>query len=193
MRIGVFGGMFDPPHLGHLILAELACEQLKLDSIIFIPTGTHPLKNASLYSSPAHRLAMTKLAIEANPKFVLSDREIIKSENSFTVDTLEAIATEHSDSKLYLLLGMDNIAIFDQWHKTDRILELSTIAVYDRLAEKTVSIPEELSNKITRIHSPLIGISSTMVRERVKNNLSIQYFTPDAVREYIFEHHLYMG
>ena len=191
MRIGIFGGMFDPPHLGHLILAELACEQLELDSIIFIPTGTHPLKNDSLYSSSAHRLQMTKLAIEANSKFVLSDREVATSKTSYTVDTLEAIATENPNGQLFLLLGMDNIAIFDQWHQTDRILELSTIAVYDRPSDKAVNIPEKLSSKITRLKTPFIDISSTVIRERVKKHLSIQYFTPDAVREYILEHQLY--
>lgn len=185
--------MFDPPHLGHLILAELACEQLELDSIIFIPTGTHPLKNDSLYSSSAHRLQMTKLAIEANSKFVLSDREVATSEISYTVDTLEAIATENPNSQLFLLLGMDNIAIFDQWHRTDRILELSTIAVYHRPSDSPVNIPEKLSSKITRLKTPLIDISSTVIRERVKKHLSIQYFTPDTVREYILEHQLYIN
>ncbi len=193
MCIGIFGGMFDPPHLGHLILAELACEQLELDSIIFIPTGTHPLKNDSLYSSSAHRLQMTKLAIEANSKFVLSDREVATSEISYTVDTLEAIATENPNSQLFLLLGMDNIAIFDQWHRTDRILELSTIAVYHRPSDSPVNIPEKLSSKITRLKTPLIDISSTVIRERVKKHLSIQYFTPDTVREYILEHQLYIN
>lgn len=191
MRIGIFGGMFDPPHLGHLILAELACEQLELDLIVFIPTGNHPLKNDSLHSSPAHRLQMTMLAIEANSRFVLSDREITNSKTSYTVDTLEAIVAENPDSQLFLLLGMDNIAIFDQWHRTERILELSTIAVYDRLSDKPANIPKKLSDKIIRIKTPLIDISSTVIRERVKNHLSIQYFTPDAVRAYILEHHLY--
>ncbi len=185
--------MFDPPHLGHLILAELACEQLELDSIVFIPTGTHPLKNDSLHSSPAHRLQMTKLAIERNSKFILSDREIATSETSYTVNTLEAIAKENPDSQLFLLLGIDNIAIFDQWHRTDRILELSTIAVYDRPSDKPVNILEILSSKLVRLKTPLIEISSTIIRERVKNHLSIKYFTPDVVREYILEHQLYAG
>ena len=191
MRIGIFGGMFDPPHLGHLVLAEFALDELQLDQIIFIPTGTHALKNNTLHSSGIDRLQMTKLATQGNPRFSVSDIEVSQNNISYTSDTLQALKKQSPDRELFLLVGADNIAIFDQWHNTEKILELATIAVYGRNAKTKLVILESLQKRLIFLSSPLIEISSTNIRERVSAHKSITYLTTQSVQEYIRTHNLY--
>ena len=189
MRLAIFGGMFDPPHLGHITLAGVTVEQLEVDTMLFIPTGDHPLKQLAGHSQARHRYEMTKLAVKDNPVFEVSGIEIIREGPSYTVDTLEEIQRLYSPEKLYLCIGADNAAIFDRWHDPNRILELSTVVVWRRPGE---SIPDSpLIGRMQLLDTPLMNISSTEIRNLVREGKSIKDRVPPAVEDYILTHNLY--
>ncbi len=133
MRIGVFGGTFDPPHVGHLLVASDAREALKLDRLIFVPTGAQPFKvDRPPVASGQDRVEMLRLAVADDANYVVDDAEINRKGLSFTVDTLEHLAGRHAGSQLFFLLGQDSLAGFPQWRNPERILELATLAVVTR-------------------------------------------------------------
>ena len=191
-RLGIFGGQFDPPHIGHLIEAEFAAEELGLDKLLFIPTGEHPLKSHPGMTSAKDRYEMTKLAIENNPLFELSDIEIKREGKSFTIDTINQIKKIFSPKELYLLVGIDNAEIFSKWHRIDEILDSCKVVVLSRMMTDEFVLNPALLEKTTILDSPIIEISSTEIRELVAEGNSIRYLVPDTVREYIDGHKLYM-
>jgi nicotinate-nucleotide adenylyltransferase len=183
----LLGGTFDPPHLGHLFLAECARAQFARGaagpSVLFLPAGD-PYRKAARVVSPAHhRLAMTRLAIESNPHFALDDREIRRAGPSYTVDTLDELHAEGRNN-LILILGSDAIADMPNWKQPERIPELATIAI----AAKDSGLRTQDSELIAM---PLLPISSTLIRQRVLAGEPIRYLVPESVESYIREHHLY--
>src|SRR4051812_7369722 len=133
VRIGVFGGTFDPPHVGHLLLAADARDALKLDRLIFVPAGAQPFKvETPAVASPRDRLEMVRLAVADDANYTVEDAEINRKGLSYTVDTLELLSEKYAGGKLFLLLGEDALASFDQWRAPDRIRELATLAVMRR-------------------------------------------------------------
>jgi nicotinate-nucleotide adenylyltransferase len=202
MRIGVLGGTFDPPHLGHLVLAQEALQALDLSKVVFVPAG-EPWRKAGRELSPrADRLAMARLAVEDNGALVVSTAEVERPGPSYTAETLAELREQSaSETELFLIMGADSLADFPHWHEPQRILQLARLAVAERpplddegLAE---SIPEELAGtlreRVVWVKMPLIAISASEVRERVRQRLSIRYWVPQAVEEYIHSHGLYAG
>jgi nicotinate-nucleotide adenylyltransferase len=190
MRLGVFGGTFDPPHLGHLVVAEYARESLRLDTIIFIPAGKNPLKESHTQSSADDRLAMTRLAIAGNPAFELSEIELHRTGPSYTIDTIRELRATRTLDELVLIVGHDNLEQFPRWHNVEALVRECRVVVCKRTTEGE-PIDERLREAVEELDSPIIELSSTMLRERVARGERIRYMVPDAVIEYIDAHALY--
>ena len=217
MRLGILGGTFDPPHVGHLLAASDAFEALELDRLLFIPAAQQPLKahlpngpiGTRLERAPApDRLEMVRLAIASDPRFELSAIEIERGGLSYTIDTLRELAERSPGDLRFLLVGADVLGTFAQWRQPERILELATLAIFTRAAGDNVDGGGQSSwNQLcaewqkTRgkapSHAPVffesrrIDVSSTEVRSRFAAGLSIHGFVPDAVAAYIAERGLY--
>lgn len=190
-KLGIFGGTFDPPHLGHLIEAEFAAEELGLDKLLFIPTGEHPLKSYSGMASVQDRYEMTRLAIAGNPLFEISDIEIKREGKSYTINTIEQVKKNYAPTELFLLVGIDNVEIFSQWHRIDEILDSCKVVVLSRLINDDYVLSPSVLEKITILDSPIIEISSTEIRELTADGNSTRYLVAESVREYIAEKKLY--
>jgi nicotinate-nucleotide adenylyltransferase len=188
VRLGLSGGSFDPPHHGHLLPVIDAAEQLGLDGVRFVPAATQPLKVGRASASPADRLAMTKRLVQGIPGFTVDPAEIDRPGLSFTVDTLAGVAADVPGAELFLLLGADAYALFDQWRDPARVRALATIVVLVR--GDGTSPPRELPG-VQVLQSRRVDISSTELRARMRDGRTIRGFVPDAVAEYIVEHRLY--
>jgi nicotinate-nucleotide adenylyltransferase len=210
IKIGIFGGSFNPPHFGHLILAERTREILKLDKIIFVPAYIPPHKKRIHIVDPVHRLKMLKLAIEGNEHFGISDIEIKRGGTSFTYDTLLHLTEKHRNAKLYLIIGMDNYYDFNHWKNYNQIFDLCQVVVMKRVfnhcegsgkhqmlrgMHPKSSDPNNGDNidkeKFVFLGTPLLDISSTETRKRVKTQKPIDYFVPEKVKKYIEKNSLY--
>jgi nicotinate-nucleotide adenylyltransferase len=190
-RCGLFGGTFDPVHSGHLLLAERAREELDLDTVLFVPANVSPHKvDGREISSGVVRVEMLERAIDGNQHFILSQIELDRRGLSYTRDTMEKLAAEHSGTDFTLLMGSDNARDFRSWRDPSRILELASIAVWERPGE--YFWPEIYPDHIARkIPAPLVEISSTEIRNRTAAGRSIRYMTPDVVVDFIRENGLY--
>lgn len=187
VRIGVFGGTFDPPHVGHLILAADAIESLRLDRLIFVPAATQPFKAEAPAMAPGpDRLEMLRLAIADDSRYAVADTEIRRKGLSYTVDTLEEIARSNAGSELFLLLGEDTLAGFDGWKRPDRIRELATLAVMQRAGADEVRARGAIAISTRRV-----DVSSTEIRERLATGKSIRGFVAEPVERFIAARGLY--
>jgi nicotinate-nucleotide adenylyltransferase len=191
MRIGVFGGTFDPPHVGHLLLASDARDALRLDRVVFVPAWTQPLKvRTPPVASPPDRLEMVRLAIVGEAKYAVDDTEIERKGLSFTVDTLEQLSGKNPGAELFLLLGEDALAGLEQWRNPGRIRELATLAVMRRSGpEGSPATP--IAAGITTISPRRVDVSSTEIRDRLRVGLSIKGFVPESVKRFIEVRGLY--
>ncbi|HMI56303.1 MAG TPA: nicotinate-nucleotide adenylyltransferase [Gemmatimonadaceae bacterium] len=191
MRIGVFGGTFDPPHVGHLLLASDAREALRLDRLIFVPAGTQPFKLATPAVATAQdRLEMLRLAVADDASYTVDDAEIGRKGLSYTVDTLEQLSGRYAGAHLFLLLGQDTLASFEQWKNPERIRELATLAVMRR-ADGNGSRAEIASDGVITVSTRRIDVSSTEIRERLRTNKSVKGFVPESVERFIEARGLY--
>jgi nicotinate-nucleotide adenylyltransferase len=188
VRLGIYGGSFDPPHLGHLLPVLDAAEQLGLDGVRFVPAAIQPLKVGRASASPADRLAMTERLVEGIPGFTVDPAEIDRPGLSYSVDTLAGVAADVPGAELFLLLGADAYALFDQWRDPDRVRALATIVVMVRGDGTT---PPRERPGVRVLQSRRVDISSTELRARVRDGRTIRGFVPDAVADYIAEHRLY--
>ena len=188
MRLGVYGGSFDPPHLGHLLPVIDAAEQLELDGVRYVPAATQPLKVGRASASPADRLAMTERLVRGIPGFTVDPAEIDRPGLSYTVDTLAKVAAELPGAELFLLLGADAYALFDQWREPARIRALATIVV---MVRSDSVLPSSVGPEVQVLQSRRVDVSSTELRARVRDGRTIRGFVPDAVADYIAEHRLY--
>lgn len=200
MRIGIFGGSFDPVHLGHLLIAETALETLSLDQIRWIPADRSPLKPDGPVASAADRLQMLRLAIAGAERHWVDDRELRRGQISYTVDTLQELRAEFPEASLFLILGSDSIASWPRWHAPDRIHRWATLAVVRRGGEppidfsplEGIATPEQIdAAKRHVIPMPLIELSSSDLRDRIAGGRGIRFRTPRAVEAYIAERPLY--
>ncbi|MEX1275126.1 MAG: nicotinate-nucleotide adenylyltransferase [Bacteroidota bacterium] len=189
-RIGVFGGSFDPPHIGHCVIAATAAEQLRLDKVIFVPAYIPPHKKHRSTSTARHRLAMTRLALRGDERFACSDLEVRRKGVSYTVDTLRSMKQRYSDAELFLIIGGDSLAMFPSWREPENIVRLARLAVYVR-----PDFPSKIKWKgfkhIDHVVGPLLEISSSTIRGMVARGKSARYFVPDSVDRYIRSHKLY--
>lgn len=191
-KLGVFGGSFDPVHLGHLLLAESAWEELGLERLIFVPTQRSPWKSGS-GASPEERWEMISLAVRERPGFDVSRLELDRNPPSYTIDTLEALQTDYPNHQLWLIIGADSIGDFPLWHRSQDILEIARVAVGQRPGQQ-LEIPGGLERQKDRfqvLKGPCCDISSTEIRERLLQNRSIHFRVPPAVEGYIREKGLF--
>lgn len=186
MKVGVFGGSFDPVHLGHLVAAEHAAERLGLDQVRFVPAGQHPLKTEH-HATAEQRLAMVELAIRDNPRFRLDPREARRPGASYTVDTLRALHAESAGDALFLLIGADAARELPAWRDVEGIAAVAAIVL---LTRPGVAAPAH--RLVARaVEVPGIDVSATAIREAVRCGASIRYLVPQAVEDYIRAHGLY--
>jgi nicotinate-nucleotide adenylyltransferase len=196
-RLGVFGGTFDPIHLAHLVLAEQAREQLRLDQVLFMPAFIPPHKMGRTLSPPKVRFEMAELAVAGHPNFEVGDLELRRTGPSYTVDTLRTLREQHPSAELFLLLGGDSLADFPTWREPREILSLAKLGVMKREGspppEQPTGWEAELAERVTFIEAPLLAISGTDLRRRVSEGRSIRYFVPAAVEAFINANKLYQG
>jgi nicotinate-nucleotide adenylyltransferase len=198
VRIGILGGTFNPPHLGHLICAQEAYLQLRLDRVMLIPARIPPHKPVDDEPGAEHRLELCRRAITGDVRFSVSSLEMARAGPSYTVDTLEELRSQAPESELFLILGGDVAAGLPQWREPERVLSLATIAVAKRRGTPRDLVDQALRSvnggeRAEFFRMPRIGISSTMVRRRSRAGEPIKYIVPDAVASYIAEHGLYGG
>lgn len=199
MRLGILGGTFNPPHLGHLVCAQEAYLQLGLDRVLLIPAATPPHKPVEAEPGIAHRLEMCRLAIAGDERrFEVSDLEAHREGPSFTVDTLEALRANQPESELFLIVGGDVALGLESWREPERVLALATLAVVQRVGTTRAAVADVLdriagSERARFLDMPAIEISSTWLRRRAREGEPTRYLVPDAVRNYIDRHRLYGG
>jgi nicotinate-nucleotide adenylyltransferase len=196
MRLGILGGTFNPPHLGHLVAAQEAYRELELDQVMLIPAGIPPHKPVEAEPGSQHRLELCRRAIGDDERFRVSDLELRRDGPSYTVDTLNSLSTQAPTNELFLILGGDIAAGLPKWHEPERVLELATVAVAKRPGTAKEAVTKALAGlkggeRARFFEMPSIGISSTMLRRRVQAGQPIRYFVPDGVVDYIETHGLY--
>jgi len=202
MRLGIYGGTFDPVHYGHLLLAECCRESCRLDQVWFVPAATPPHKLERSLAPGAQRAEMLELAVGGHAGFAVSRIELDHGGVSFTVDTLARLKAEDPAWELFFLMGADSLADFPTWKDPARICELSTPAVVRRAGAAPLDfeileslVPASRIAEMVRqqVEMPLIGLSSSDIRWRVAQGLSIRYRTPRAVEKYIETQGLYQS
>jgi nicotinate-nucleotide adenylyltransferase len=191
MKIGVFGGTFNPPHLGHLIVAESARESLNLGKVLFIPCAIPPNKSSRSLADADCRLEMVKFATGGHPSFEVSDMEIERGGRSYTVDTLRALTALYPRAELYLLIGIDNLLELHTWKEPEEIFALSEVVAINRPGFDPTSVRKDYSRRVTFLRYPSIDISSSEIRRKAKMGKSIKYLVPSAVESYILKHGAY--
>lgn len=196
--IGVFGGSFNPIHCGHLLLAETIREEFMLDKVLFVPSGNPPHKQQEELLNSQHRFNMVHLAISSNPFFELSNIEINRPGVTYTCDTLEQLSMLYPGKKLGFICGADSIINLTTWRNINKIFETAELIVagrpntpQDEFKNMIRWFEDQYDAKIHYANTPLIEISSTQIRERINNGLSIRYMVPDEVFKYIQLHNLY--
>ena len=193
-KYGIFGGAFNPPHIAHSIIAKDILERLKLDKIIFIPSGNPPLKHRDVISAE-HRYNMAKLAFGRDKDFLLSNIEAKNPDvKSYTVDTLLNLKKIYKNKKikLYLIIGMDNLINFSRWHQPEKLFSLAEIVVLNRPGYPVDKLKPEFLQNVILIGNPLLEISSSMLREYMRKGKSIKYFVNPDVEKYIIRNKLYL-
>jgi nicotinate-nucleotide adenylyltransferase len=210
-RAAVFGGSFNPIHLGHLLMADEMLERLRLDRVMFVPAAAPPHKPASLLAPPEHRYEMVRLAVAGHPGFEVSDLELHRRGPSFTVDTLEALA--RTDDELFLLVGSETFLDLLSWRRPRRIVELARLVVVPRTGS-AFDVESAAAGKVLReigaerfvgpdgpvtpdtvvvVRASSLPVSSSDLRARVRQGRSLDYRVPEAVLAYIRRHGLYRG
>ena len=200
MRLGVFGGAFDPPHAAHVALVQAAMAQLQLDQVRVLPTGQAWHKPRAL-SEAADRLAMTRLAFAQVPQVVVDERELQRQGPSYTVDSLRELAVQFPQAQLYLLIGDDQRRSLPSWRQIEEIARLAIICAADRdgavqawrdsSAENSTTAPQPFDARIQTLSMPLMPHNATDIRALVATDRNIEGLVPPAVERYIHEHHLY--
>ncbi len=194
MRLGIYGGTFDPVHYGHLLAAEQCREQCRLDKLWFVPAASPPHKLGETITLGARRAEMLELAVAGMPQFEVNHLELNRQGPSYTVDTLAQLRADDPERELFLLIGADSVDDFSTWREPQRIAELSTLVVINR-----GRTPPDLSRlaeccgdrEPIVVQMPGIDLSATDLRQRVGDGRSIHFTTPRAVEAYIHEHRLY--
>ena len=198
MKLGVFGGTFDPVHVGHLIVAEATRVLLGLDEVLFVTAGQPWFKDDREITPAYHRARMVEVAIEGNPHFRTSGMEIARPGPTYTADTLEELRERRGpDAELYVMVGLDALKEIGRWCRPERILELGTLVGIARPgcqepdSESINAVRRGASDQVVVVRRPLIGISGSEIRASVAQGTSIKYSVPERVEAYIYEHELY--
>ena len=191
-RTGILGGTFDPIHLGHLIIAEWVREEVKLEEVWFMPSHTPTYKVPPPEASPEQRLEMVRLAVRDGPHFRVEDEEIRRGGATYTAETMERLAARHPDREFYYIIGADMVAFLPRWHRIDDLLRMVRFVGVRRDGfDLRAAVPEAARDRVLLVDAPYVGISSTVVRQRLKGGKSVRYLIPAAVEQYIRENGLY--
>ena len=196
-RVGIFGGTFDPIHMGHLIVAETIMDEFHLDKVVFIPAAVPPHKLDRQISPAKHRYMMTMLATCSNPRFQVSDMEMHRQGPSYSRDTLAQLLKEHGrDTEFYFIVGADSVENLHTWNRIDELLTMCHFIGASRPGcmpdmEKIAQRFGSLAEKIHCLETPELEISSTEIRHRVGQKRTIRYIVPETVEQYIYKEKLY--
>lgn len=192
MKAGILGGVFNPPHVGHLVAAQEAHAQLGLDLVLWIPAGDPPHRRIEEDPGSAARLEMCELAISADPRFKLSAMEIERPGPSFTSETLKELAGRQPGDELWLILGGDQAAALPDWHEPETVFELASIAVFERAGGRREDVEARIgAGRVTFLDMPLLDVSSTLIRRRAAAGRPIRYLVPDKVADFVAARSLY--
>jgi nicotinate-nucleotide adenylyltransferase len=194
--IGVLGSAFNPPHLGHLALAQEALWQLGLDEVVLVPTGQAPHKRIADDPGPEARMEMTRMAAADDERFSVSALEVEREGPSYTYETLEALAEERVDTELVFVMGADAAVGLESWRSPERVVELASLAVARRAGTSDADVAAAMRSlgcegRATMLEMPQFGVSSSAVRERAKQGRPLRYLVPDAVASSIEERGVY--
>jgi nicotinate-nucleotide adenylyltransferase len=200
MNTGILGGTFDPVHNGHLIVADVAREQLNLNEVLFIPAGQPWLKPERIITAAEHRLHMLRLALDDTPYFSISEIEIERSGPTYTIDTITALKEQlNAEEELFFILGQDNLMQLPQWHEASNLIELCYLVAAPRPGVKKpdlkaleAAIPG-ITQRVMLMKQPQVDINATDIRERVARGLSVRHLVPEPVNRYIKENRLYVA
>jgi nicotinate-nucleotide adenylyltransferase len=190
MKIGLFGGSFDPVHLGHLMLAQTAREEAGLDRLFFIPAGQSPFKPDSKPASAAERLRLLRLALAGQTNCEVDDQEIQRGGTSFTIDTVRAYAEKFPGAELLYLIGADQIGLLHLWREATELARMVQFLVVPRPGQKPPEFAMPFRGQVLR--GVPLGISSSEIRARLKGGLSFAHLTPPTVAEALANNHLYL-
>lgn len=188
LRTGIFGGSFNPIHIGHLALANYLCENDYIDELWFLVSPQNPFKQNEKLLDDKTRLRMVNAAVRGYGRFYVSDFEFSLPKPSYTINTLNKLSETYTDRDFYLIIGADNWAAFDRWKSPEEIISKHHVLVYPRLG---YDIPEMLPQNVRAVDSPLIEVSSTFIRESISQGKDVRYFLHPAVYEIIEKEGLY--
>lgn len=193
MNIGIMGGTFDPLHLGHLLVAEQAREQMALDEVWFMPSNQPPHKEQSPKAEPQHRLEMVRRAIVDHPDFKLCELEFERGGTSYSVDSASILKERYPNHHFYWIIGADMVQYLPKWFKIQEMIGMVSFIGLDRpgYEHSLQDLPDWLSNSLTMIKMIQFDISSTEVRDRLAHGHSVRYMLPDPVWSYIRRNQLY--
>ena len=198
MKIGVLGGTFDPIHHGHIIIGEFARISMDLDKVIFIPSGRHPFKDNKEITDPKIRCKMVELAIESNPYFEISTIEIEKAGINYTIDTIRDLKDQYKDAEIYFIIGSDILFEIEQWKEFEELIKLCKFILFirrdkdkEKISKMIQKLEREYNMNIKPVNAPISPISSTEIRQRVKEGKSIKHLVRDNVEGYIMENKIY--
>jgi len=198
MKLGIFGGTFDPIHYGHLILAETAREACRLEEVRFLPAFSPPHKQNQKVTTGKQRVEMLEFATAGFPEFVVDQRELKREGTSYTVDTLTEMTGQFPEAELHFLMGADSLIDLPNWREPQRIAELAKIVAVNRdnrssedLRKIVSNLPASIQRSVIILEMPNIGIAASDLRLRISENWSIRFLTPRPVERYILEHRLY--
>ena len=196
MRVGILGGAFNPPHVGHLVCAQEALVQLELEKVVFMPVGQAPHRMLEDDPGPEARLEMVELAVADDARFATSRVELDRPGPSYTADTLRDLRSKAADDELFLILGGDQAAALPRWHEPETVLSLATVAVVERTNWSRNAIGIKIgrlrgAERIRYLDMPVMQVSSSAIRRRVAGGLPIRYLVPDKVANHIGANGLY--
>lgn len=189
-KVGILGGTFDPPHYGHLVLAEQVLDQTQVNEIWFMPTNVPPHKKNEGMATKEQRLTMAELAIEDQERFFVSDVEFERSGPSYTIDTITKLQRAYPDDTFFFIIGGDMVNQLEDWYKIEQLKKLVTFIVAER-PNDPLSHEQKMNPAFIYVTIPQLDLSSSTIRERVKLNQSIRYLLPENVRVFVKEHGLY--
>ncbi|OYD07615.1 nicotinate-nucleotide adenylyltransferase [Paludifilum halophilum] len=194
MKIGIFGGSFDPVHIGHLVMADQAREALGLDEVWFVPASSPPHKSGGTKASPEHRVAMVERAIDGFSPFRLSRAEIERPGLSYTADTVQTFTERYPDDRFYLIVGADMVLDLPRWHRIEQIVKSVRVVGLMRpgVSLEDEGLPDWLRDRLILVtEGAKVELSSTYIRNKAAAGESIRFLVPEPVRLYMKEHRIY--
>jgi nicotinate-nucleotide adenylyltransferase len=196
LRVGILGGAFNPPHIGHLVSAQEALVQLELERVVFMPVGVPPHREIEQDPGAEVRLELVELAVADDERFEASRMELDREGPSYTSDTLRQLGSDTPKDELFLILGGDQAASLGRWHEPEQVLERATVVVFERVSWGRNAIMIKIgrlpgAERVRYLDMPLIQVSSSSIRRRVREGQPIRYLVPDKVASYVEENGLY--